>query len=499
MTAIADRQPAVKRLRHADPSARAVARTQGIGLWRVTYRGRDGARADVLVEDRTGDVLEPSPWAWPVVSAKMSAFKWKVEVGCLLLALLFLALFVDFRRPVSLGNLDVIAVVAIGASLAFYDRAEPLVSVPLAYPPLVYLCGRLLVAGFRGVRRQRVRADAIPERVLVVGLVALVAVRIAFNLALGETTDVGYASVLGANSIHHGWPLYSSALNHLNTYGPVTYVAYLPFELLFPMGGGWQHDYLPAAHAAAITFDVLTIVGLLALGRRLRPGPAGRRIGLTLALGWAACPFTFLTLAISTNDGLLPVFIVLALVALASPRMRGALLGLAVAAKFAPLALAGALAPGRGDRRPKQLAAFGLAAAAVVVAAGWAYLPAGGIGVLWDNTLGFQMHRHSFLSLWGQYPQLHPLQQLIQLAAAGLAAAAFALPRRRSTVQVAALCGAVLIALQLSLIHWFYTYVVWFLPLVLVGLVAVPEGEEARAPGAVEETAGAARPAIGVA
>jgi hypothetical protein len=33
---------------------------------------------------------------------------------------------------------------------------------------------------------------------------------------------------------------------------------------------------------------------------------------------------------------------------------------------------------------------------------------------------------------------------------------------------VAALGAAVLIALQLTAIHWFYLYVVWFLPFVLV-------------------------------
>ena len=37
---------------------------------------------------------------------------------------------------------------------------------------------------------------------------------------------------------------------------------------------------------------------------------------------------------------------------------------------------------------------------------------------------------------------------------------------------MAALGGAVLIALQLAATHWFYLYVVWFTPFVLVALFA---------------------------
>ena len=39
-------------------------------------------------------------------------------------------------------------------------------------------------------------------------------------------------------------------------------------------------------------------------------------------------------------------------------------------------------------------------------------------------------------------------------------------------MQVAALGAAVLIAVQLAMTHWFYLYVVWFVPFVLVALFA---------------------------
>jgi hypothetical protein len=45
-------------------------------------------------------------------------------------------------------------------------------------------------------------------------------------------------------------------------------------------------------------------------------------------------------------------------------------------------------------------------------------------------------------------------------------------PRRPPLRQTAALGAAVLIAIQLLATHWFYLYVVWFVPFVFVGLFA---------------------------
>ena len=76
-------------------------------------------------------------------------------------------------------------------------------------------------------------------------------------------------------------------------------------------------------------------------------------------------------------------------------------------------------------------------------------------------------------SLWGLHPGLDWLQDVLKLAAVGLAGLVAFFPRgRRSPAQVAALGAAVLIAVQLPAMHWFYFYVAWFMPFVLVALFA---------------------------
>jgi hypothetical protein len=51
-------------------------------------------------------------------------------------------------------------------------------------------------------------------------------------------------------------------------------------------------------------------------------------------------------------------------------------------------------------------------------------------------------------------------------------------PRGKSLIQVAALGAALLISLQLTMHHWFYLYIVWFYPLLLVAIAALEEGSD---------------------
>ena len=112
---------------------------------------------------------------------------------------------------------------------------------------------------------------------LLAGLGLLVAVRVGYNLIEGPVNDVGFAGVVGADSILHGWPLYTGDDNHLDTYGPVNYLAYVPASIVFPMAQGWARDGLAAAHATSIAVDMLTL-GMLVL--------AGACAGATPARTW---------------------------------------------------------------------------------------------------------------------------------------------------------------------------------------------------------------------
>ena len=75
------------------------------------------------------------------------------------LCVLFLAPFVDFRRPLRLLHLDLLVLLGFGVSHVFFNRGEIGVSAPLVYPVLLYLLARMLFAGFRP-RAQRGAARA---------------------------------------------------------------------------------------------------------------------------------------------------------------------------------------------------------------------------------------------------------------------------------------------------------------------------------------------------
>ena len=120
-----------------------------------------------------------------------------------------------------------------------------------------------------------------PGHLAVIGLLFLLGFRIALNAADSNVVDIGYAGVIGADRIMDGDDIYGKGFNqdvgNGDTYGPVNYLAYVPFEQAIPWSGEW--DGLPAAHGAAGAFDLAVLLGLLLLGFRLRPGPAARSSG----------------------------------------------------------------------------------------------------------------------------------------------------------------------------------------------------------------------------
>jgi hypothetical protein len=255
---------------------------------------------------------------------------------------------------------------------------------------------------------------------------------------------------------------------------------------VWPWDGVWDAG-VGAAHAAAITFDLACVAGLVALGRRLRPGAEGHALGWALGFAWVACPWTLYTMNANANDSLIAALGIGAMLTLRSPPARGAMVALAAAAKFGPAALAPLFATAGGERRWRAALVFSAAFVVIAVAVTLPFLPDGGLREIYDRTLGYQATRSSPFSVWGQAPSLDGLQPAVRALAAGFALAVALFPRYKSPLQVAALAAAVTIAVQLTASHWFYFYVVWFLPFALVASFA---GERA-----ISRSGSAARPA----
>ena len=358
--------------------------------------------------------------------------------------------------------------------------------MPLAYPPLLYLLARMIWVGFRGAG-EGLRPSR-PTAWLAIGGAFLLGFRIALNIADSgrhrrrlrrrdrRRPDRPRRSRSGARRFPSDNA--SATPTARSTTTPTS-----PSSSCCPWSGTW--DNLPAAHAAAIAFDLATVGGLFVVGTRLRPGPAGTRLGVVLAFAWAAYPFTDYALQSNSNDALVAALLVWALVVFASPVKRGALLGLSIATKFAPLPLVplfaagdrGLLTRGAGSKadcsaacRPAAIFCLASPSSSALMLALPAIDP--GLGTFYDRTVKSQLDRTSPFSVWGQDHSLEWLQTAFKVFAVALAVGVAFLPRRRSLPQVAALAAAVMIAVEITAEHWFYLYIPWFFGLLLVGLTA---------------------------
>ena len=441
--------------------------------WEVGWFEADHEYALTMVDPESGEVTES--WtgyqvAWEMARGYSGEFAHSLNSPLiwLPLCLLFLVGLTDWRRLRRIANLDLLVLIGFGVSHFFFNQGNIGVSVPLAYPVLVYLLARCLWIGFRG-RGSGLR-PVWPTMWLLVAALFLMGFRVGLNMADAGAIDVGYAGVTGAHRIIHGEQLYGDwpeEIHSGDTYGPVNYAAYVPFEVIWPYTGEW--DDLPAAHGASIAFDVATFILLIVLGMRIRPGPEGRRLAAILAFGWAAFPYTAYVLESDSNDALISALLVATLVLLAKPLWRGVTLSLGVWAKFTPLVMGPMLLTLDGWKPRKLLAYAGGFAAVTVVFMTWPAIDPG-LKVFYERTIAAQAGRSSPFSIWGQDEALEPLRVAILAATGALAIALAFVPRKKSLLQVAALSAALLIGVEITLHHCFYLYIVWFFPLMLVAL-----------------------------
>src|SRR4051794_32928189 len=471
--AIAQRNPTYIAEHRKYPGSYPNVYTKGPGRWQVSLFSRDTKPkelAQLYVDDASGAVTEA--WtgfqvAWTMARGYPGAFGRKVNAPWVWIPLtvLFIAPFFDFRRPFKLLHLDLLALAAFGVSVAFFNDAQIGVSVPIVYPLLAYFLGRALWIGLRREARPRAPLKLlVPIPVLAIGLVFLLGFRIGLNVLSSNVIDVGYAGVIGADRIADGQDIYGNFPKdneHGDTYGPVNYVAYVPFEQAMPWSGRW--DDLPAAHGASIAFDIACVLLVFLVGRRVR----GPDLGIMLAYAWAAFPLTLYAMNCNVNDALVGALVLAGLLATSAPVRRGALVALAGMTKFAPLALGPLYIT---SSRPRVRFAVGMA---LVLAVAFAFVVAyGDPRTFYDRTLGFQTGRGSPFSIWG-LRDWTTAQAVVQVAAVLLAVGVAFVPRRRDLVGLAALTAAVLIALQLGITHWFYLYIVWFYGPLMVALLGV--------------------------
>ena len=501
------------------------------GEWTVhVWWGEAGEIARGKVDDRTGRVLEA--WTGPQVAWKMArgypgAFGGKTinrPAVWLALCAVFLLGLVDWRRPLSLRTLDLGVLLSFSVSLWFFNHGDIFTSMPLAYPAFGYLIGRLAWIGLRGRSPSR-RAAFWPVWLLAAATVFLAGFRIGLNLEGSNVIDVGYSGVVGAHRIVHGEMPYGhmpaqgklkacgkadaegeirdriqtngrceSSNERGDTYGPVSYEAYVPGYLLFGWSGKW--DRLPSAHFTAIAADLLALIGIALVGLRF----GGIPLAAALAFAWAAYPFTQYASNSNTNDALPPLFLIWGFWLVSSSFARGAFAALAGWTKFGPLIVA-PLWAGYPEavrlRRPRGPLVYVAGFLAASLAAFSILLlepdPLHAARVFWNRTFGWQLGRESPFSIWdwGQYhaagiPDLHVVHYVVigaVMVAAGLSAF---YPRRRSPLQLAALTAALIVGFELVLTHWSYLYIPWFFPFVAFAVLAPTRQEREEPPAAVE-------------
>jgi hypothetical protein len=460
-----------------------------LGLLVLMFIGGLGLLA-TLVRVGHGFVPKGGGWFNPAVAG--GAFTMHPLLFAVPSAACFVLGLLDWRRPWRVEHLDLLA-------LAGFFPVAMLISDDLSAAGLWLAAGCLgwlfvrLAGACQGLWRLPELRPAITSRWLGLAILILLLVRIG-SLAGGNILDVGQASSLGAWRILHGLPLYGAVSWHgpggllvdrPDSYGPFAYYAYIPFAALFPTAPAVIATLLPA-----LCFDALTLAGLITLGRRL----GGRPLAQAFAFAYLLYPFPDLSLMAETNDALIAALCVWTIVAAQRPAVRGLLMAAAALTKFLPALLALQFL---ATRRGRSRYALTLVAALAAMLA-WPLITSGPAAFL-DSTFGYQLLQRGGgvqFSIWTYLPQVAIAARPVLAAALVLLALAPMLrPPARDARADAALAAALLIGGQLLLGYWFYSYLSWCYPLIVVAIMAVRPARPAQgaaggsAHGAAEDDA----------
>jgi glycosyl transferase family 87 len=455
--------------------ARRLGRTSELaiaGLVVFVFIGGLAALA-ALVPVGHGFVPKGGGWFRPAVAG--GAF----TVHPLFIAVPWAACFVlglfDWRHPLRVGQLDLLALAGFFPMAMLISDDASRVGLGLAAACLGWLLCRMAGAAL-GIWRMPELRPAVSSRRLGLAIAVLLAVRAA-SLAGTNILDVGQASSVGAWRVLHGLHLYGAVswqgpgrlrIYHPDSYGPFAYYAYIPFVAVFPPAPAVVATLLPA-----LCFDALTIAGLYTLGRRL----GGRPLAQAFVFVYLLYPFPDLSLIAETNDGLIAALCVWTIVIAAErPVGRGLLVAAAALTKFLPALLALQFL---GVRRGRLRYALTLVASVAAMLA-WPLITSGPAR-FFDSTFGYQLIQRGGgiqFSIWTYMPQLAIVARVVLAVALVLLALAPMLrPGMQDARKQAALSAALLIGAQLLLGYWFYSYLTWFYPLLVIAIVRVRSPE----------------------
>lgn len=449
------RRPAVR------PSERAV-----FGLLVFAFIGGLGLLAALVP---VGHGFEPKGGGWFTPAVAGGQFTLRPLLFAVPSAACFVLGLADWHHPWRVEHLDLLA-------LAGFFPVAMLISDDLPQPGLWLAAGCLgwlsvrMAGAWYGTWRMPELRPAVSSRWLGLAIAILLLVRVG-SVAEGNILDVGQASSLGAWRLLHGLHLYGAVswqgpgglrLYRPDSYGPFAYYAYIPFVAIFPTAPAQLATLLPA-----VCFDALTLAGLGILGRRL----GGRPLAQAFMFAYLLYPFPDLSLTAQTNDGLIAALCVWSIVAATQrPAARGLLMAAAVLTKFLPALLALQFL---GDRRGRVRYALALGCSLAAMLA-WPLITSGPAAFL-DSTFGYQLVQRGGgvqFSIWTYLPQVETVARPVLAAVLVLLALSPALrapaedPRQR-----AALAGALLTGGQLLLGYWFYTYLTWCYPLLIVAMI----------------------------
>jgi hypothetical protein len=395
------------------------------------------------------------------------------SAACFVLGLL------DWRHPWRVEHLDLLALAGFVPVAMLISDDVSRAGLYLAAVCLGWLFARMLGATFGAWRMPELRPSISSQR-LGLAIVILLLIRIG-SLAGGNILDVGQASSLGAWRILHGLHLYGAAswtgpgglrIYRPDSYGPFAYYAYIPFVAIFPPAPALLGTLLPAA-----CFDALTLAGLHKLGQRL----GGRPLAYAFMFAYLLYPFPDLSLTAQTNDALVAALCVWTVVAAERPVRRGVLIAAAALTKFLPALLALQFL---GVRQGRSRYALTLAASLAAMLA-WPLITSGPTQFL-GSTLGYQLFQRGGgiqFSIWTYMPHAAMVARPVLAAALVLLALSpMVRPPVQDARQHAALAAALLIGAQLLLGYWFYSYLTWCYPLLIIAMIHAPSDHPAADP-----------------